>query len=135
MPHIVFEISPVLARALELKGMLRSIHEGFEQRGYANAAAVRSRVMIADVALSGTDENEQFAIATMRTTVPRPARIEQEMAQYVHDAIVRAIAASAFNGTWQCGVFRHTIPGELFIKSNGRGKTAPEGELPDHSSI
>ncbi|WP_062124237.1 hypothetical protein [Paraburkholderia monticola] len=135
MPHIVFEITPVLAQAMELKGLLRSIHEGFAQRGYASAAALRSRVVISDVALSGTDENEQLVIATMRTTVPRPAEIEQAMARYLHDAIVQAIAASAFDGPWQCGVFRQAVPGELFIKSNGRGKTAPADESPDRSPI
>lgn len=123
MPQIVFEVSRQLANALDLPKLLRSIHDHFAARGYAPAAAIRSRVVVPEAALSGTDAAEQFVIATMKTTVARPPETEEAMAQHIHDALRAAIEASAFDGVWQCGVFREYVPGERYIKSTGGART------------
>jgi 5-carboxymethyl-2-hydroxymuconate isomerase len=119
MPHLVFEATADLARAIDFNTLLRTIHDTFSARGYAKISTIRSRVFIADYALSGDDEREQFVICSMRTTVARAAEMEQGMAQCIHDAITEAIGRSEFNGPWQCGVFREYVPGERFVKSSG----------------
>jgi 5-carboxymethyl-2-hydroxymuconate isomerase len=119
MPHLVFEATPDLARAIDFNKLLRTVHDAFSTRGYAKIATIRSRVFIAEYALSGDDEREQFVICSMRTTVARPEEMDEAMAQCIHDAIKEAIEQSAFDGPWRCGVFREYVPGERFVKSNG----------------
>ncbi|WP_028216547.1 hypothetical protein [Paraburkholderia oxyphila] len=124
MPHIVFEATKAMANAVDFPALLRTIHDRFHERGYAPVAAIRSRVVVLDAALSGGDADEQFVIATMRTTVARRPEMEEAMAQVIHDALRAAIAESGYAGPWQCGVFREYVPGERYIKSSG-GK--PQG--------
>jgi len=119
MPHLVFEATADLARTIDFNKLLRTIHETFSARGYAKIAVIRSRVFIPEFALSGDDEREQFVICSMRTTVARPAQMEEDMAQCIHDAIRDAIERGEFKGPWQCGVFREYVPVERFVKSSG----------------
>jgi 5-carboxymethyl-2-hydroxymuconate isomerase len=125
MPQIILEATPKLANLLDFDALLLSIHEGFDSRGYAPAAAIRSRVFVSVCSLSGFDANVQFVVATMKTTVPRPAETEAAMAQFIHDTICDAIRATGYAERWQCGVFRSFVAPELYIRTDSHAGKKP----------
>jgi 5-carboxymethyl-2-hydroxymuconate isomerase len=125
MPQIVLEVTPKLAALLDFDALLHALHQGFDERGYARASAIRSRVFQTLCALAGSDANTQFVVATMTTTVPRTADMEAAMAQFIHDTICDAIKASGYTERWQCGVFRSFVEPELYIRTDSHPDKKP----------
>jgi 5-carboxymethyl-2-hydroxymuconate isomerase len=117
MPHIHIEATLEVAKLLEFKTLLQSIHTGIDALGYARLEDFKSRVYVPEVSLAGDDPRGQFVVARLTMTNPRPAEMRRAMAQLIHNTLSAAIDAHNPDFQWQCCVFEEAVNPSSYLKT------------------
>lgn len=117
MPHLIYEATPAIRKAIDFPTMARTVHELLAATGHAVLDELKSRLYAADEFLAGDDPSGEFIVVRLVLSKARSPQIQRSMGEVVHDAIESAIAPAAGDRWWQCCVFVVDASGDPYIKS------------------
>lgn len=112
MPHLITETTRQLADRIDFAQVFAGVHRELAGHGYAQLADLKSRLLVAEVALTGDDPEAGFVVTHLVMTNARPEPEQAAMAAVVLAHTAAAVRQAAFAGNVQvCVLHRLAAPG------------------------
>ena len=127
MPHLIFETTPQLSRAIDFPALMRTIHEQLVTRGYAVLVDLKSRLHAAEHYLIGDDLTAQFLVIRLILTKSRDKQTQQAMGELVHNIARDVIEKIGLSVGWQCSVLVIDSSRAPYLKTVWTGVDDPSG--------
>ncbi|PVX85933.1 5-carboxymethyl-2-hydroxymuconate isomerase [Paraburkholderia unamae] len=117
VPHLIFEVTPAIHRAINFPFLARTIHERLAATGHAVLDELKSRMYATDEYLAGNDPDGEFVVVRLFLSKERPQSAQRAMGQVIHDAIREAVVSAGVAGWWQCCVFVMDFSAAPYVKT------------------
>ncbi|RQR34444.1 hypothetical protein DIE23_12545 [Burkholderia sp. Bp9143] len=117
MPHLIIESTPLIARLVDFRSLMGTLHERLAAQGHALLAELKSRAYTADQFLSGDDPTNEFIVVRLLLTKPRTEPVLHDMGRLIHDVVRDVVERVEPAFGWQCCVLVCDFSGSPYIKT------------------
>ncbi|AOY92572.1 hypothetical protein BKK79_12865 [Cupriavidus sp. USMAA2-4] len=112
MPHLIVETTRELAGSLDFGEVCATLHGALAATGHVRLDDLKSRLLVAEAALTGNTPADGFLVVHLLMTRPRPEPVQAELAALVLRHFEAAVRAAAPQGVVQvCVLHRAVAPG------------------------